>query len=68
MGHDWILDVLTDLKTYAQMNGLPALAVQLDDTALVAEAEIASPVEGKTFGIPGKHAAPGRLDRTAGIS
>lgn len=42
MGGDWILDVLTDLKSYAQKNGLTVLAEQLDDTRLVAAAEIAT--------------------------
>jgi hypothetical protein len=42
MQSDWILDVLTDLKTFAILNGLPAFAEQLDDTALVALAEISA--------------------------
>ncbi|MDJ0827641.1 MAG: hypothetical protein QNJ16_19290 [Rhodobacter sp.] len=46
MANDWILDVLADLKTYAKKNGLSVLAEQLEDTALVAAAEIAS-MEGK---------------------
>jgi len=50
MQSDWILDVLTDLKTFAILNGLPAFAEQLDDTALVALAEISAQVE------PGHHA------------
>lgn len=40
MQYDWILDVLSDLKTFALRNGLPALAEQLDDTSLLAAAEI----------------------------
>lgn len=42
MRSDWILDVLADLKTFALSIELPVLAEQLDDTALVALAEIAS--------------------------
>ena len=42
MTHGWIIDVLTDLKTFATKNGLTALADQLEDTALVATAEISS--------------------------
>lgn len=45
MKNDWILDVLADLKTFAQTNGLSALADQLEDTAFVAAAEIASSEE-----------------------
>lgn len=39
---DWILDVLADLRTFALSNDLPALAEQLDDTAIVALSEIAA--------------------------
>ncbi|MEL6101875.1 MAG: hypothetical protein AAFV87_17915 [Pseudomonadota bacterium] len=42
MKSDWILDVLTDLKTFARANEMPVLAEQLDDTAIVAMAEISS--------------------------
>ena len=42
MRSDWILDVLADLRTFALSNDLPALAEQLDDTALVAMAEISA--------------------------
>ncbi|MEL7164527.1 MAG: hypothetical protein AAGL96_03565 [Pseudomonadota bacterium] len=45
MKSDWILDVLADLKTFATSNGMPALAEQLDDTAIVAMAEIAAAKE-----------------------
>ncbi|WP_299043683.1 hypothetical protein [uncultured Tateyamaria sp.] len=47
MRSDWILDVLTDLKTFARANEMPALAEQLDDTAIVAMAEIAAMKEAK---------------------
>ena len=40
--NEWILDVLSDLSAFAVANGLGALAEQLDDTRLVAAAEIAS--------------------------
>ena len=42
MRNDWILDVLADLKSFAQTNGLPALAEQLRSTADLAAIEIAS--------------------------
>ena len=53
MRSDWILDVLTDLKTFATANDLPVLAEQLDDTAIVALAELAAlqeKVQGKSDG------------------
>jgi hypothetical protein len=42
MEHDWILDVLADLRNYSTRNGLPALAEQLQETALLAAVEISS--------------------------
>ena len=30
MRHDWIFDVLTDLRSYAEKNNLPAIAQQAD--------------------------------------
>ena len=41
MESDWILDVLSDLRTFATSNDLPKLAAQLDDAALIAMAELA---------------------------
>ncbi|MBS0124660.1 hypothetical protein KB874_10980 [Aestuariicoccus sp. KMU-90] len=67
MGHDWILDVLADLQTFARANGMPTLAAQLSDASFVARAEIASKAEGDGFGIFGAGAAAGRADRTFGI-
>lgn len=46
MAHDWIFDVLADLKSYARQNGLAALAEQLDEVSLLAACEIASQVKG----------------------
>ncbi len=40
MGNTWIVDVLADLRRFAEQNDLPLLAVQLDETTLVAQAEI----------------------------
>ena len=42
MTNDWILDVLADLKAFADTNGLGALSLQLDQTANIAAAEISS--------------------------
>lgn len=42
MRHDWIFDVLRDLRAYAQTNGLPALAHKADEALRVARAEIAA--------------------------
>ncbi len=42
MKYDWILDVLSDLKTFAQSNDLKVLADQLEETRQVAAIEIVS--------------------------
>lgn len=64
MSHNWIIDVLADLKQFALQNELVALAEQLDDTTLVAATELAS----KDAGAPGSAtvdgADAGARDRT----
>ena len=40
MGHRWMIDVLADLETFADRNGLPVLAQKLAETASIAAAEI----------------------------
>ena len=62
MQHDWILDVLADLKTFAQNNCLPGLAEQLDDTRHMALAEIS--VSGLRAGIHRAAAIAGDAERT----
>ncbi len=42
MRNEWILDVLADLKAFAVANDMVALAEHLDDTTLIAAADIAS--------------------------
>jgi hypothetical protein len=40
MRHNWIYDVLADLRAYAEQNDLPALAAQVTATLRVADLEI----------------------------
>lgn len=42
MRHDWIFEVLQDLRSYAERNGLPAVAESVADTLRVAQDEIAA--------------------------
>ncbi len=42
MGYDWIIDVLADLENFARKNNLEALAQSLNETANVAQIEIAA--------------------------
>lgn len=44
MKDTWIIDVLGDLRTFAQLNGLNHLADELDRTAQVARIELASQI------------------------
>ncbi|MCA0042666.1 hypothetical protein [Celeribacter litoreus] len=68
MRNDWILDVLADLRTFAEQNGLSASAEQLGDTCLVIAAELsnretqgivkqAGAHEGRVAGIAGGYSA-----------
>ncbi|MEM8980822.1 MAG: hypothetical protein AAGD04_15150 [Pseudomonadota bacterium] len=41
MTHDWIIDVLADLKLFARANAMPDLAEHLEDAAMVATRELA---------------------------
>ncbi len=49
MGHKWIIDVLTDLRSFAQDNDLALLADQLAQTTMVASVEIAEVSERTSF-------------------
>ena len=42
MRHSWILDVLNDLQSYAQMNDLPDIAAAAAQILTIAEVEIAA--------------------------
>jgi hypothetical protein len=42
MPHAWILDVLTDLRTYAEANNLPTIADAAAQALEVAKVELAS--------------------------
>ncbi|HEY9038722.1 MAG TPA: hypothetical protein VIN05_07245 [Roseovarius sp.] len=46
MKNEWILDVLDDLRSFAQDHHLPALSEQLDDARLIAASELAAQGDG----------------------
>lgn len=64
MTHNWIIDVLADLKQFAQQNDLVALAEQLDDTTLVAATEISSKNLGAPTAVTGDGGRTGDSSRT----
>lgn len=64
MANDWIIDVLADLKSFAAENGLPTLASQLDETALIAAAELSSNESAAAEVVSWEVGQPGRHHRT----
>lgn len=54
MRHDWIFDVLSDLRAYALANNLPALAAKTEEALRTARIEIgaASGENGPEGGVP----------------
>ncbi|MEI6098042.1 MAG: hypothetical protein WCS20_07045 [Alphaproteobacteria bacterium] len=44
MGHDWVFDVLLDLKAYALSNDLTRLASAVDEALQIATEEIVPPI------------------------
>lgn len=68
MGNNWILDVLSDLKAFAQTNNMPILAEQLGDASLVAAAEMTSSTEGASEGAHGNDTAVRSVYRKSGTS
>jgi hypothetical protein len=52
MGHDWVFDVLLDLRSYALSNGLTRLAAAVDDALQIATEEIGPPIGAGGAGMP----------------
>lgn len=40
MKDQWVIEVLEDLRRFAEENSLPALAAKVDETLLIARAEL----------------------------
>ena len=66
MANEWILDVIADLKAFAQDNGLPSVASGLDDLSVVAAAELASEQECVPFRVRQETGDAGHLLRANG--
>ena len=68
-GQRWIIDVLADLKAFAEQNDLPLLAAQLGETAQLALVEIAQipdKVEGSPLAVLGDCAGTRNISRPGG--
>ncbi len=50
MRHDWIFDVLTDLRSYAEKNDLPAIAQQAEIALDVARKELTAKTKSEQAG------------------
>lgn len=61
MGHKWILAVLADLRTYAELNDLMQLASALEEVEQTAEAEINVAAKGAPTWARGDGAGPGTV-------
>ena len=66
MGQRWIIDVLADLRVFAEGNGLPLLAGQLEDIAKTAAAELDAMTQGTPLVVRLDCGATGRISGTAG--
>ena len=62
MRHQWVIDVLLDLQSYATVNDLPQLAARIEDTLALARQEILS----KPPGPIADEAADGGFDDPGG--
>jgi hypothetical protein len=66
LGHKWIVDVLTDLRTYAYMNNLHVLAQELDACARVALGETGKDPGGAPIGVMDDAGGDRELSGTSG--
>jgi soluble cytochrome b562 len=54
MGHDWLFEVLADMKAYAERHGMSALAAKIDETEAVARADVAASARESDGSVPQK--------------
>jgi hypothetical protein len=52
MRHNWIIDVLADLRSYAEVNNLPDIALAAQQALDVAAAEISAVAGSESNGLP----------------
>lgn len=54
MGHDWMFEVLADMKAYAERHGMSALAAKIAETEEVARADVAAAAQESDGSVPTK--------------
>ena len=62
MKNEWMLDVLADLKRFADLNGMSRLSSELAQTFEIAKQEIVHPV-GSARRVPGDERSCGAVPR-----
>jgi hypothetical protein len=67
MPNEWIIDVLADLKAFAELNGMAATADGLDDAMLVAMAELSS-LEARAWSGEGTVVRAGHEQQTGNVT
>jgi hypothetical protein len=58
MAHQWIINVIADLQSYAAANDMPSLAAHLEHTAIIATAEVAAAAGGSSSPMGATCSAP----------
>jgi len=61
MGHNWIIDVIVDIKSYAEVNDLPQIADELGKMLYVATDEIGSDKKGVAVATRGESTGTGDI-------
>ncbi|MDO6588700.1 MULTISPECIES: hypothetical protein [Rhodobacterales] len=68
MGHEWILDVITDLQRYAQTHHLSDLEAQLENAAASARVEMNRVIESAILSTQGGKTGTEQLSANVGTS
>jgi hypothetical protein len=59
MRHEWIFDVLNDLQTYAEKNGLTQIATETGRLLITARAELTAVTRAEQVAVPDTAGEPG---------
>ena len=68
MGNKWIVDVLTDLQSFADLNAMPHLADHLAQAAQIARLETAAIPQSGPQGLGGDTGEAGTISKGSGTS
>jgi hypothetical protein len=68
MGHEWIVDVISDLKQYARTHGLLRLEAQLEHSVAIARVDMCRKLECPFILKQGEHTGNRQLPAIVGTS